>query len=65
MGPCEMKSEPIEQPVDRMGGGGKREALEDGCYSAGLQAKLKSTWHKAPLSPFVVVDLSVVLLGFV
>ena len=45
MKPFEVKSEPIEQPVERMGGGGRWEAREDECYSAVLQAKLESTWH--------------------
>ena len=65
MKPFEVKSEPIERPVERMGGGGRWEAREDECDSAVRLAKLESTWHEAPLSPFVVVDLSVVLLCFV
>ena len=59
----EMNSEPIELQVEQRGGGGREEALEDGCYNAvWLQTKLEST-AIAPLSPFV--DLLVVLLCFV
>ena len=55
--PCEVKSEPIEQRVERRGGGGREGALEDECYSAALlQTKLEAT-ARVPLSPFVVVDL--------
>ena len=58
----EVKSEPIEQRIEQMGGGGREEALKEGCSAILLQTRLESA--RAPLSPFVG-DLSVVLLCFV